>query len=238
VITRIALHVTLTVASFGLASSAFAQASPPAATGPATKPAEPLKLTIDGSITPDLAPVVGRMAEVFYETYPKLLARFETAAHPAARHIKLVFVPTMDHPAHAAGGTITVSADWLRKHPDDVGLFTHELMHIVQGYPPSKHGDFGWFTEGIADYARHACGPAKQPGWALPTKFTPKNSYRDAYRVTGRFLLWLDDKHPGVVDQLHRKMQDGEMTLDDFKGLTGKTVDELWADCVADVNAK
>lgn len=92
--------------------------------------------------------------------------------------------------------------------------------------------------EGLADYARHFYGPKEQPGWALLAHLSMKQSYKDSYRVTGRFLLWLDTRHPGVVDKVHRRMQDREFAVDDFRTFTGTALDALWEECVRDLGKK
>ena len=191
--------------------------------------AKPYTLTISGRVDPAMAPVAGQMATLFYQSYPRLVERFGNPKKPAPTQIELVFAKDIKVPAYCIGSKITVSIEWLTKHPEDVGLLTHELTHAVQAYPRSEPG---WFTEGLADYARHLYGPREQPNWALPAHLTDKQSYKDSYRVTGKFLLWLDGKYPGVVDKLHRKMQDREFVIEDFKTLTGKTIDELWEECV------
>jgi hypothetical protein len=89
-------------------------------------------------------------------------------------------------------------------------------------------------VEGIADYARHLYGPKQQINWKLPETLTAKQSYKDSYRTTGKFLLWLDGKHPGVVDKLHQRMQSREFVIGDFKEFTGKTVEALWEECVGE----
>jgi hypothetical protein len=48
---------------------------------------------------------------------------------------------------------ITISGKWITEHPDDLGMVIHELVHVVQGYPNSRH-KAGWLVEGIADYIR------------------------------------------------------------------------------------
>jgi hypothetical protein len=123
----------------------------------------------------------------------------------------------------------------MTQHPEDIGVVAHELTHSVQGYP---RGVPGWFTEGMADYARQVYGPKEQPGWALPRRLNEKQSYKDSYRVTGRFFLWLDAKHPGILDKLHRRAQDREFDVADFKMITGSTIDELWAECVKELRAE
>lgn len=192
-------------------------------------------LTISGEPDAAFAPVVGRLTTLFYQSYPKLVERFENPKKPAPRHILLVLERGLKIPAYCRGATITVSIDWLQKHPDDIGLLTHELTHAVQAYPNPEPG---WLTEGLADYARHLYGPKEQPGWALPAHLSMEQSYKDSYRVTGRFLLWLDTRHPGAVDKVHRRMQDREFTVDDFRTATGTPLDSLWEDCVRDLGKK
>jgi hypothetical protein len=143
-----------------------------------------------------------------------------------------VFRSNLKVPAECSGDKIAVSADWLRNHPDDLGLFTHELTHVVQSYPDSNPG---WLTEGLADYARYLYGPQEQPGWTLPRRLSPKQSYKDGYGTTARFLLWLDNRHPGIVDKLNRRMQEREFKVADFKTLTDLDIDALWGTCVAEL---
>ncbi|MCE9605529.1 MAG: basic secretory family protein [Planctomycetia bacterium] len=211
----------------GLVASA-GLAQPPANDAPAAA-AKAFTLVISGEIDAALAPTVGRLTTLFYESYPQLVARFENPQKPAPRRIRLVFERGLKVPAHCSGDQVTVSVDWMRRHPEDLGLLTHELTHAVQAYPSPEPG---WFTEGLADYARHKYGPKEQPGWSLPEKLTAQQSYKDSYRTTARFLVWLDGKHPGLVDKLHRKMQNRDFATEDFRTLTGTTLDALWEECV------
>jgi hypothetical protein len=192
-----------------------------------------LSLSITGPVDAELAPVAGQLTTLFYECYPKLLERFENPNKPAQRNIRLVFKRDIKVPGYSSGNTVTVSVEWLKQHPQDLGLLTHELTHLVQAYPSP---DPGWLTEGIADYARHLYGPAKQPGWQLPKTLRPNQSYKNSYGVTARFLAWLEEKHPGVVDQLHRQMQSRTFEVEDFQEFTGKDVDTLWRECVKELN--
>jgi hypothetical protein len=213
------------------APAARAQDDEPRADAPDAKPEPaPISLRIEGPVDAELAPVAGEMTALFYTCYPKLLDRLDNPEHPAPRTIRLKFAPKLDVPAYCSGNTITVSGEWLRQHPEDVGLFTHELTHAVQQYRRAP----GWLTEGIADYTRKLYGPESQPGWALPERLNKeRHSYKDGYRVTGRFLLWLDGAHPGAVDQIHRKLQAGAFQPSDFEAICGADVDTLWDQCLA-----
>lgn len=203
----------------------------PTSSASAKKTPEPISLSLEGEVDKDFAPTVGKLVVLYYECYPKLLARFDHPEKPAARHVRLVFRKGMRVPAAAGDGRIAISIDWLKKHPDDLGLLTHELTHLVQHYPSAEPG---WLTEGLADYARELYGPKEAAGgWSLPSRLTAKQSWKDSYRTTARFMVWLDKEYPGSVDKLHRRMQDREFELGDFKTITGKSVEELWAACVA-----
>lgn len=214
-----------------------AQAPQPAPAGTpfkASAPIEvgPIKVAVEGPVDAQLAPVAGQLVALFYESYPKLIQRFDHPAKPCPRTIRIVFDPALDIPAHYRGGIVTVSCKWLRQHPEDVALLTHELTHAVQSYPGNN---LGWVTEGLADYARHLYGPKVQPNWELPKNLYAKQSYRDSYRTTGRFFLWLDGKYPGVTDKVHRRMQEGGFKTEEFAALTGRDIDTLWADCLKDL---
>jgi hypothetical protein len=194
---------------------------------------QPLTLTIEGEVDADLAPVAGQMTKLFYEGYPNLIRRFEKSDRPAPRNVRVVFVKGLRVPAQCSGNKVEVSVDWLRKHPEDTALLIHELTHAVQRYP---RGVTGWMTEGVADYARQEYGPKDQPGWSLPKKLTVKQSYKDSYRTTARFLVWLEARTPGSVDKLHKALQQGTFTIEDFQAVAGRPVDALWDECVKELS--
>lgn len=84
-----------------------------------SKQPEPLTLTITGDIDEKLAPVIGNLSKLFYECYPKLVKRFETEKHPAPRSIRIIMKREMRVPAYCSGTEISISVDWLTKHPDE-----------------------------------------------------------------------------------------------------------------------
>ena len=135
--------------------------------------------------------------------------------------------------AETANGKVTINYIWLHKHPEDIDVVTHEVMHIVQDYGDSSGP--GWLTEGIADYARNQFGVNNAAAkWVLP-EFKPTQNYDNAYRVTARFLVWTEEKvKKGIVKKLDKLMREHKYTDDTFKDLTGKTVDELWKAYSAD----
>ncbi len=104
-------------------------------------------------------------------------------------------------------------------------------MHIVQDYGDGAGP--GWLTEGIADYVRYDYGVDNATAkWALPA-LKPTHNYDNAYRITARFLIWVEKGKKGTVQKLDSQLRSHTYTADSWKKLTGKTVDELWAAYVA-----
>ena len=166
-----------------------------------------------------------RMTDAFFKVYPAEVRRFK--AHSLS---KVIFVidPGYKGVAATSGGIVRYNPEWFRKHPGDIDVVTHEVMHIVQAYP-SGAGP-GWLTEGIADYVRYAFGVDNEgAGWSMPD-YNERQNYDNSYRITARFLAWLD-KHvrPGIVDSLDAAMRSKTYTDGLWKSLTGSTVAELWA---------
>lgn len=128
-----------------------------------------------------------------------------------------------------ADGKIVVSATYLKNHPKDTDLVTHELMHIIQSYPG---GQPGWLVEGIADYVRWNYGRDNNGGnWRLP-EFDRSQHYTNSYGVTGRFLAWLERKvHDDIVNRLDRALRQNQYENGKiWNQITGKNVDQLWND--------
>jgi Peptidase of plants and bacteria len=171
-----------------------------------------------------------RLVNTFFIVYPELA---KTYNKKTLKEVKMVIDTTYKGVAETDNGKVTISSEWLHKHPEDIDVVTHEVMHIVQDYGESAGP--GWLTEGIADYARYKFGinnPAAK--WALPA-YKPTQKYTDAYRVTARFLVWMEEKvNPGVVKDFNKQLRLHTFTDNSWKVATGKTLDELWEAYSAD----
>lgn len=125
-----------------------------------------------------------RLINTFFTVYPKLAEAYNKKT---LKEVKLVIDTTYKGVAETANGKVTISSAWLHKHPEDIDVVTHEVMHIVQDYDQSAGPE--WLTEGIADYARYKFGVNNAAAkWALPDYKSTQN-YDNAYRVTARFLV-------------------------------------------------
>jgi zinc protease len=164
-----------------------------------------------------------RMVDVFFRVYPAEVKRFNPAS---LRTVTLVVDPAYHGVAATLDGIIRVDPSYMQKQSGDIDIITHEAMHVVQDY---KRGGPGWITEGIADYARYRYG-VDNPGskWRLPL-FTTSQSYTDGYRVTARFLIWMEkETGPNIVDRLDALMRSGKYEPEAWKRLTGRTIEQLW----------
>jgi len=100
------------------------------------------------------------------------------------------------------------------------------LTLLVEQYPP---GAPGWFSDGMANYARYVYGPADDEDWSLPDRVQPQDSYTQGGGVAARFLLWLEQHTTlNIVDQLNHALQTKQSFSDTFRRLTHQTVDGLW----------
>ena len=168
--------------------------------------------------------VLNRLEETFFTVYPELAKEYNPST---AKNVTIVIDTAYDGVAATANARVAISSKYMTRHPGDVDVVTHEVMHIVQDYGNASGP--GWLTEGIADYARNKFGVDNAGAhWALPAFSTAQN-YDNAYRVTARFLVWIEKNvKPGLVKILDKQMREHTYTDESWKKATGKTVDELW----------
>jgi hypothetical protein len=177
----------------------------------------------DPNIAPDLQ---SKLTQTFFAVYPKLVKEYNANAK---REVIFVVDTAYKAVAEASGGRILFSAGYMKAHPTDVDIVTHEGMHVVQEYGYGS-GPV-WLTEGIADYVRYKFGYDNVGSkWTMPN-FTPTQSYKNSYRITGRFFAWLEkNKKKGIIKNLDDQLRRKTYTEQSWKELTGQTLDELWAD--------
>lgn len=182
-------------------------------------------LTVENQDPAFSKPVIQKLVETFFEVYPKLSNTYNSKA---TKNVKFVIDTAYGGVAATANARVVFSSKYMTKHPNDIDVVTHEVMHIVQDYGDSKGP--GWLTEGIADYARFKFGVYNAgANWKLPA-YKSTQSYENAYRVTARFLVWVETNvTTGLVKNFDAQLRTHTFTDDSWKNATGKTLDELWA---------
>ena len=127
-----------------------------------------------------------RLIDTFFKVYPLEVSTYNPKA---TREVVFVIDPAYTGVAAASGKTIRFNPEWFVKNPEDIDVVTHEGMHLVQAY---KNFEPGWITEGVADYVRATMGVNNAAGgWKMP-ELKPEHNYTNAYRVTARFLVWIE----------------------------------------------
>jgi hypothetical protein len=184
-------------------------------------------VTVDDAETPELKEWAGKAKALVEKWHPLIARLLKSDDFTPPDKVKLVFKKEMKGIAYTSGQTITISARWVKAHPDDWGMVVHELTHVIQSYRrPGR--DTGWLVEGIADYVRFF---HYEPGPSIG-RFNPRGaSYRDGYRTTARFLAWVEKAHDkNIVHKLNQALREGAYKDALFKDYTGQILDELWAD--------
>lgn len=165
-----------------------------------------------------------QLIHTFFIVYPEEAMQFNPQT---VKKVTFIIDPHFKGVAATGNAVTRFNPQWFKLHPKDIDVVTHEVMHIVQDYHSGNAP--GWLTEGIADYARYIYGVNnKASGWTMPD-YNAGQSYKNAYRITARFLVWISKKVNGlIVVRLDAALRDGAYTEDTWKKLTGQTVDQLW----------
>jgi hypothetical protein len=169
-----------------------------------------------------------RLISTFFDVYPKLAKEYNPKT---SKKVSFLVDTAYEGVAATANDQVVYSSIWMDKHPEDIDVVTHEVMHIVQNYGSSVGP--GWLTEGVADYARYKFGIDNAGAkWALPG-LKPEHHYQNSYRITARFFAWIE-KHvkQGTVKAVDASLRDHSYTDGIWAKLTGKDLDGLWSDYV------
>src|SRR6188768_3790312 len=162
------------------------------------------------------------LTDTFFLTYPKLVARWNTAATKTVTFVFRLPDPGEDLLAGTANDVITFNSQYILDNPQDWDVVVHEETHVVQSgfkFP-------GWLIEGQADYARQTYGRNNAAAnW--PSSLNLSRNYTAGYWETGAFIKWVErNKRATLLDDLTRNSQ--TYTDELWRTLTGKSIVQLW----------
>ncbi|MCC9606973.1 basic secretory family protein [Blastopirellula sp. JC732] len=162
--------------------------------------------------------------------FPIICQLLDTEDWTPPERVELVLKKQQDAPGVTIGQNIYISMPWIKSHPEDFGMVIHELTHVVQSYPRARNKP-GWLVEGIADYIRYWKYEAERPRYPLNRD---RAKYTDGYNNTAAFLAFLTWKYDRrIVPKLDGALRGREYNEKMFEELTGKSLDDLWADFMA-----
>lgn len=192
-----------------------------------------VKVIVDTSEAPELAAWADKAKAIVEKWHPIISELLKSDGFTPPAEVKLTFKKHMKGVAGTSGSTITIAAEWIKKHPDDFGMIVHELTHVIQSYP--KY-DPVWLVEAIADYVRYF---HYEPKAKLAGIDPARTSYRDGYGTAAMFLAWIERTHDkAIVRKLNEALRRSEYKYDLFKQCTSKSLDRLWADFLEDEASK
>jgi len=216
---------------------------PPAVKPEAPKPevlelADGYAIEFNVSEVPELKPWVDEtLKPVCAEWYPKIVAMLPSDDYEAPRRFRISFRRDMQGVAHCAGTNIECAGRWFSANLDGeaAGAVVHEMVHVVQQYGRARRGNRnpGWLVEGLADYIRWFL---YEPEDQRPRVNPDRANYTDSYRTTGAFLDYVVREHDKTaIEKLNAAMRRGEYRDELWSEMTGKNVDDLWADFVGEL---
>ena len=186
---------------------------------------------VDISQAPDLSVWAATAEKQMEESWPdtEALLYSDKFIPPNAVNVVYKTGPGVTGVAATGGGVMTVNSAWCRAHPDDTGLTVHETAHVIQAY--SAYNPV-WLVEGIADYIRWIRFEPQN----YTARINPKTAtYHDSYRTTATFLGWCELHYDSrLTTKLSQNVRFGTYKPSLFKDYTGKDVDTLFAEFLAD----
>ncbi|MES2651854.1 MAG: basic secretory protein-like protein [Bacteroidota bacterium] len=166
-----------------------------------------------------------RLVETFFSVYAPIFNYFNPSVRKDVT-FKIDGTYTGVAYANFQTGLVIFGAAYMTANAEDIDVVTHELTHIAQAYPSYNPA---WLVEGIADFSRYKFGINNTAAnWTLPA-VTASQNYDNSYRITGRFLVWIDTKVKlGAPKELDLALRNATYSEATWKAITGKTVQELW----------
>ena len=185
-----------------------------------------IEVELDTSAVPELSAWGKEAKELLEDWHPRLVNLMRSPDHEDYEKVVLKIRKSEKGVASTSGNVISVSSGWIQKHPEDLGVAIHELIHVLQRY---KRPQPWWITEGIADYYRWAIYEGK-PLEKFPRPKKAKG-YEKGYQMSAGFLFWIQSEvAPGIVETLNGVMRKGTYSPAFFEEQTGKSLKVLWAD--------
>jgi Peptidase of plants and bacteria len=197
--------------------------------------ADKYEIAFDTSELPEIKPWVDeKLKPICAEWYPKIVELLPSEGYSAPTRFRIRFTKDGRGVAYTSRGGVTCAGPWFMRNLDGeaAGAVVHEMVHVVQQYGRARGANRnpGWMVEGVADYIRWFL---YEPEDLRPRPNPTRANYTDSYRTTGAFLNYLvQQQDEKLVEKFNAAMREGRYSEDLWKELTGKTVDELWADYI------
>lgn len=192
--------------------------------------------TVEYSETPDLKPWIDvYVIPEIIRWYPKICELLKVPGSTARSKFRIKF--TKDYQGVAVTSEDLVSCDirYYRKSKD-IGSIVHEIVHVIQKYPPAEEGydDFPlWLIEGIADYVRWHI--YETPAFKVTAQNIVHIRCDQSYQVTADFLKWIGTRYgEEILYKIHIAGSTGQYKMGLWKRLTSYSLIELEEQWISD----
>ena len=188
--------------------------------------AQDVQIQVDTSSNPELAKWCESARREMVLWHPRMENLLATEGFVPPHTFSLSTKNAEKGVGYTVGTRITVISGFVKRHPRDVGMVIHEMIHVIQAYP-NKGKKPGWLVEGIADYARWAMYNGKSlKQFPRPKK---EQAWKDGYQVTAGFLLWMESgRAPGIVRRLNTSLRQGVYEDGLWERWGGAPLPALW----------
>jgi hypothetical protein len=199
------------------------------------------EIEFDTSQVPEIKPWVDEtLKPIVAEWYPKIVELLPSDSYRPPQQFGIVFHRDMQGVANTAGRQVNCAADWFLANLEGeaAGAVVHELVHVVQQYGRTRGGSRspGWLVEGVADHIRWFM---YEPQQLRPRVNPDRAHYTDSYRTTAAFLDYVVQNHDAdLIKKFNAAMREGKYADGLWRDYTGKSVDELWDEYVAQLRAE
>jgi len=192
------------------------------ATQPTSTTAQP-NVTYDTSEATDLAQYVEDFVKPTIDTwYSKVADAITRQEYDPIVNFSVTFDKDYTGLAEVRScNQMVVNPEWPRNNPGDMGVYVHELTHVIQCYG----GAPTVITEGIADWTREYIMNDRAP------RFPSENeTYASGYAPSSYFLNWILETYnrPTLISDFNIAANAKTFTYDNFVDETGKPVQRLW----------
>ena len=182
----------------------------------------PVEFVLDVTDAPEMKEWAEKVARVCEREYRMINDELKSDGFKPATVISMTMKKDYNGVAYASGSRIVGSVKFFKDHPDDVGAFVHETVHVVQRYRTRNAP--GWLVEGVADYVRFFKYEPAKLGRINPDRA----KYDGSYRVSAAFLNATAEKYDKeLVRKLNKALREGEYKEDLWKEITGKPLKDL-----------
>jgi Peptidase of plants and bacteria len=191
---------------------------------------------IDATQCPDERALSAKIIRACDENYERVVSLFGLPPRSNTEKIRIVLITDKSGPyGSTRGNELVLNADWLRLHPDDLGIVVYQLACGFERFPNPQPGcsQPPPLCAALADYARANAVGASASNWCA--QCNPGDSILNSSKYGAAFLMYMERTYPQArpVATVYGALSTGLYTDDVWRQMTGKPMLALLSDFAA-----